>query len=132
MGSPVIVDAVRTPYGRRGGLLSGHHPVQLLGLTQRALLDRAGVDPALVGEVIGGCVSQAGAQAGHLVRAAWLHAGLPEETGATAIDAQCASAQQAVHLVAGQIALGTIDAGVACGVEAMSTVPLRAAMGDGA
>ncbi|SEK73330.1 acetyl-CoA C-acetyltransferase [Blastococcus sp. DSM 46786] len=131
MLTPVIVDAARTPYGRRGGVLSDLHPAELLGIAQRGVLDRVGLDPALIGEVIGGCVTQAGEQSGHVVRTAWLHAGLPETTGATTIDAQCGSAQQSVHLIAGQIALGTIDAGIACGVEAMSRVPLLANIGVG-
>ncbi|MGY1812066.1 steroid 3-ketoacyl-CoA thiolase [Blastococcus sp. SYSU D00820] len=131
MPTPVIVDAVRTPYGRRGGVLSGLHPAELLGLAQKGLLERTGIDPELIGEVIGGCVTQAGEQSGHLVRTAWLHAGLPQATGATTIDAQCGSAQQSVHLIAGQIALGSIEAGVACGVEVMSRVPLLANIGVG-
>jgi acetyl-CoA C-acetyltransferase len=96
------------------------------------VLDRGGVDPALVEQVIGGCVTQAGEQSNNITRTAWLHAGLPETTGATTVDCQCGSAQQATHLVAGLIATGAIDVGVACGVEAMSRVPLRANIGDGA
>ncbi|WP_067440248.1 steroid 3-ketoacyl-CoA thiolase [Nocardioides jensenii] len=130
MGNPVIVDAARTPFGRRGGALSGVHAVDLLARTQASLLERAGVDPALVTEVIGGCVTQAGEQSGNVVRFAWLHAGLPEETGATTLDAQCGSAQQSVHLVAAQIAAGLIDVGMACRVEAMSRVPLLSNLGD--
>ncbi|SFW89576.1 steroid 3-ketoacyl-CoA thiolase [Amycolatopsis australiensis] len=124
MGVPVIVEAVRTPIGKRGGLLSGLHAAELLGAAQTALLDRAGIDPALVEQLIGGCVTQAGEQSNNVTRTAWLHAGLPETAGATTIDAQCGSAQQATHLVAGLIATGAIDVGVACGVEAMSRVPL--------
>ena len=125
MGVPVIVEAVRTPIGKRGGLLAGLHAAELLGAAQRALLDRAGIDPALVEQLIGGCVTQAGEQSNNVTRTAWLHAGLPETAGATTIDAQCGSAQQATHLVAGLIAADAIDVGVACGVEAMSRVPLR-------
>ncbi|MEU4524010.1 steroid 3-ketoacyl-CoA thiolase [Amycolatopsis sp. NPDC024027] len=124
MGVPVIVEAVRTPIGKRGGLLAGLHAAELLGAAQLALLDRAGIDPALVEQLIGGCVTQAGEQSNNVTRTAWLHAGLPETAGATTIDAQCGSAQQATHLVAGLIAAGAIEAGVACGVEAMSRVPL--------
>ena len=98
MGGPVIVEAVRTPIGKRGGLLAGLHAAELLGAAQRALLDRAGIDPALVEQLIGGCVTQAGEQSGNVTRTAWLHAGLPETAGATTIDAQCGSAQQATHL----------------------------------
>jgi len=124
MGVPVIVEAVRTPIGKRGGLLAGLHAAELLGAAQLALLDRAGIDPALVEQLIGGCVTQAGEQSNNVTRTAWLHAGLPETAGATTIDAQCGSAQQATHLIAGLIATGAIEAGVACGVEAMSRVPL--------
>ena len=130
MPVPVIVDAARTPYGRRGGALSGVHAVELLGGIQTAVLERTGVDPALVTEVIGGCVTQAGEQSNNVARFAWLHAGLPEETGATTLDAQCGSAQQAVHLVAAQIAAGVYDVGMACGVESMSRVPLLSNLGE--
>ncbi|WP_244928827.1 steroid 3-ketoacyl-CoA thiolase [Nocardioides sp. W7] len=130
MPVPVIVDAARTPYGRRGGALSGVHAVELLGGIQTAVLERTGIDPALVTEVIGGCVTQAGEQSNNVARFAWLHAGLPEETGATTIDAQCGSAQQSVHLVAAQIAAGMYDVGLACGVEAMSRVPLLSNLGE--
>ncbi len=131
MGVPVIVEAVRTPIGKRGGLLAGLHAAELLGAAQLALLDRAGIDPALVEQLIGGCVTQAGEQSGNVTRTAWLHAGLPETAGATTIDAQCGSAQQATHLVAGLIAADAIEVGVACGVEAMSRVPLGTNRGSG-
>ncbi|MDX3195626.1 steroid 3-ketoacyl-CoA thiolase [Streptomyces sp. MN03-5084-2B] len=124
MGVPVIVEAVRTPIGKRNGLLAGLHAAELLGAAQLALLDRAGIDPALVEQLIGGCVTQAGEQSNNVTRTAWLHAGLPETAGATTIDAQCGSAQQATHLIAGLIAADAIEVGVACGVEAMSRVPL--------
>ncbi|GAB3007273.1 steroid 3-ketoacyl-CoA thiolase [Amycolatopsis acidiphila] len=129
MGEPVIVEAVRTPIGKRRGWLSGLHAAELLGAAQAALLERAGLDPVLVEQVIGGCVTQAGEQSGNVTRTAWLHAGLPQATGATSIDAQCGSAQQATHLIAGLIAADAIDIGVACGVEAMSRVPLGANRG---
>lgn len=124
MGNPVIVDAVRTPLGKRKGWLAGLHPAVLLGFAQAEVLRRAGVDPALVEQVVGGCVTQAGEQSNDMVRRAWLHAGLPRATGGTAIDAQCGSGQQAAHLVHDMVAAGTIDVGVACGVEAMSRIPL--------
>ncbi|HLY33774.1 MAG TPA: steroid 3-ketoacyl-CoA thiolase [Jatrophihabitantaceae bacterium] len=130
MGNPVIVEAVRTPIGKRNGWLSGLHAAEILGAAQRAVVDRAGIEPALVEQVIGGCVTQAGEQSNSVTRTAWLHAGLPWQTGATTIDAQCGSAQQANHLIAGLIATGAIDVGVACGVEAMSRVPLGANRGD--
>jgi acetyl-CoA C-acetyltransferase len=132
MGTPVIVAAARTPIGRRRGVLSGVHAAELLGVALRGVLDRAGLAPDLVEQVIGGCVTQAGEQSNNITRTAWLHAGLPEATGATTVDCQCGSAQQATHLVAGLIATGAIDVGIACGVEAMSRVPLRANIGDGA
>ena len=131
MGSPVIIDAARTPIGRRRGRLSGLHTAELLGAAQRGQLDRLGLDPNLVEQVIGGCVTQAGEQSSSVTRTAWLHAGLPEQTGAVTIDSQCGSAQQAMHLVAGQIAAGAIDVGMACGVEMMSRVPLQSNIGDG-
>ncbi len=129
MGTAVIVEAVRTPIGKRGGALSGLHAAEILGSAQAALLERAGIEPASVEQVAGGCVTQAGEQAGNVTRTAWLHAGLPYQTGCLTLDAQCGSAQQAVHLIAGLIAAGAIEAGVACGVEAMSRVPLGANIG---
>ena len=130
MSAPVIVDAARTAYGKRGGALAGMHAVDLLGRAQRGVLDRLDLDPGLVDEVIGGCVTQAGEQSNNVSRFAWLHAGFPETTGATTIDAQCGSAQQAVHLLAAQIAGGLIDVGLACGVESMSRVPLLSNLGE--
>ncbi|SDO42548.1 steroid 3-ketoacyl-CoA thiolase [Lentzea jiangxiensis] len=130
MGSPVIVGAVRTPIGRRNGWLAGVHAAELLGAAQRGLLDRTGVDPSTVEQVIGGTVTQAGEQSTNITRTSWLHAGLPQTTGCTTVDAQCGSAQQSTHLVAGLIAAGAIDAGIACGVEAMSRVPLRSNIGE--
>ncbi len=129
MGVPVIVEAARTPIGKRGGWLSGLHAEELLGITARGLIEKAGIDAALVEQAIGGCVTQAGAQSGNVTRKAWLSAGLPEATGATTIDCQCGSAQQANHLIAGLIATGTIDVGLACGVETMTQVPLGANLG---
>jgi acetyl-CoA C-acetyltransferase len=124
VGTAVIAGAVRTPIGKRGGVLSGLHAAEILGSAQTALLDRAGIDPGLVEQAGGGCVTQAGEQAGNITRTAWLHAGLPQQTGCFTVDAQCGSAQQATHLIAGLIAAGAIDVGIACGVEAMSRVPL--------
>ena len=126
MGNPVIVEAVRTPLGKRGGGLAGVHPGELLGFVQREVLKRSGVDPALVEQVIGGVVSQAGEQSNDMVRRAWLHAGLPQPTGATTIDAQCGSGQQSAHLVNDLIKADTIKVGIACGVESMSRIPLGA------
>jgi acetyl-CoA C-acetyltransferase len=130
VGEPVIVEAVRTPIGRRRGVLSGLHPAELLGVAQRGVVERSGLDPSRVEQVVGGCVTQAGEQALNVTRSAWLHAGLPHTTGCTTIDCQCGSAQQATHFVAGLIHAGVIEAGIACGVEAMSRVPLGANVGD--
>ena len=129
MGTAVIVEAARTPIGKRGGALAGLHPAELLGSAQTALLERAGVEPGRVEQVAGGCVTQAGEQSSNVTRTAWLHAGLPYQAGCLTLDAQCGSAQQAVHLVAGLIAAGAIETGVACGVEMMSRVPLGANLG---
>ena len=126
MGTPVIVEAIRTPLGRRRGWLAGVHPAVLLGHALTEVLARSGLDPAEVDQVIGGCVTQAGEQSTATCAVAWLNAGLPERVGATTIDAQCGSAQQAVHMLAAQVAAGSIDVGIACGVEAMCRVPLAA------
>jgi acetyl-CoA C-acetyltransferase len=126
MGNPVIVEAVRTPLGKRKGWLAGVHPAVLLGFAQSQVLARAGLDPNEVEQVIGGCVTQAGEQSNDMVRRSWLHAGLPQHTGGTALDAQCGSGQQSAHLVNDMVAAGTIDVGVACGVESMSRIPLGA------
>ena len=132
MGNPVIIDAVRTPLGKRRGGLAGVHPGELLGFVQREVLKRSGVDPELVEQVVGGVVTQAGEQSNDMVRRAWLHAGLPQPTGATTVDAQCGSGQQAAHLVNDMIKAGTIKAGIACGVESMSRIPLGANVPPGA
>ncbi|MEU8799324.1 steroid 3-ketoacyl-CoA thiolase [Spirillospora sp. NPDC048819] len=128
MAEAVIVDAVRTPVGKRHGALSGLHPVQLLGLTQRGLVERSGLAPDTVGQVVGGCVTQAGEQSNNVTRNAWLYADLPYRTACTTIDCACGSSQQAVHIVAGLIASGTIHTGIGCGVEAMSRVFLGQAI----
>ncbi|MFF3558507.1 steroid 3-ketoacyl-CoA thiolase [Streptomyces sp. NPDC002574] len=120
----VIVEAVRTPIGRRGGALAALHPAHLLGQTYRELLARTGVQPDAVEQIVGGTVTQAGEQAANPVRTAWLARGLPYETAATTVDCQCGSSQQANHMVANMIAAGVIDIGIGCGVEAMSRVPL--------
>ncbi|OBG86481.1 acetyl-CoA acetyltransferase [Mycobacterium sp. E802] len=126
MGNPVIVEATRSPIGKRNGWLSGLHATELLGAVQKALVEKAGIDAGQVEQVIGGCVTQYGEQANNVTRQSWLIAGLPEHVGATSIDCQCGSAQQANHLVAGLIAAGAIDIGIACGIEAMSRVGLGA------
>ncbi|MGW0590550.1 acetyl-CoA C-acyltransferase [Streptosporangium sp. NPDC002607] len=132
MRDVVIVEAVRTPIGKRKGGLSEVHPVNLLAAVQRAAVERAGLDPAEVGQVIGGCVSQTGRQAANITRSAWLTAGLPYEVAACTVDAQCGSSQQAVNLAAALVGAGTVDVALACGVEAMSQIPLGATMAGGA
>ncbi|GAA2538815.1 steroid 3-ketoacyl-CoA thiolase [Mycolicibacterium diernhoferi] len=124
MGNPVIVEATRSPIGKRNGWLSGLHATELLGAVQKALVEKAGIPAGDVEQVIGGCVTQYGEQANNVTRQSWLVAGLPEHVGATSVDCQCGSAQQANHLIAGLIATGAIDIGIACGVEAMSRVGL--------
>src|SRR5207302_940865 len=124
MSAPVIVEAIRTPIGKRDGLLSTRHPVELLGTVQKAILDRAGVDPSEVEQVVGGCVTQVGEQSFNTTRMAWLSAGLPYEVGATTIDCQCGSSQQASHLVNSMIVAGDIRIGISCGIEMMSRIPL--------
>jgi len=132
MGTAVIVEAVRTPIGKRNGSLSGMHAAEILGAAQRGIVERSGIEPALIEQLAGGCVTQAGEQSNNVTRTAWLHAGLPQQTGCLTLDAQCGSAQQAVPVIAGLIAAGAIDVGLGCGVEAMSRVPLgTAAMAGG-
>ncbi len=129
MREAVIVEALRTPIGRgkmgRGGL-SGIHPVKLLGEIQQAVIDKAGIDPKEVEQVIGGCVTQAGEQACNVARNAWLERGNGWHTGGTTIDTQCGSGQQANHLISALVRAGSIDCGIACGVEVMSHVGLGA------
>jgi len=132
VGTAVIVEAVRTPIGKRGGALAGLHAAEILGSAQLALLDRAAIEAADVEQVVGGCVTQAGEQSNNITRTSWLNAGLPYQAGCLTLDAQCGSAQQAAHLVAGLIAADAIGVGIACGVEAMSRVPLRANVGAAA
>ena len=124
MSDTVVVEAVRTPIGRRDGGLSGVHPAELLAEVQRELVDRSGIDPEAVGQVVGGCVGQVGEQALNVARNAWLAAGLPLSVAATTVDAQCGSSQQATALAAALVGSGVVDVAVGCGVEAMSRVPL--------
>jgi acetyl-CoA acyltransferase len=120
----VIVEAVRTPLGKRNGKLSGWHPVDLLAEVLNETIARTGIDPALVDDVICGCVSQVGEQSLNVGRNAWLAAGLPEEVPATTIDRQCGSSQQSAHFAAQGIIAGAYDIAIACGVESMSRVPM--------
>ena len=126
MGTPVIVEAGRTALQKRGAAFADVHAATLLGHAQRGVLDRAGVDPAAVGQLVGGCVTQAGEQASNVTRTAWLNQEFPYEVAATTIDAQCGSSQQANHMVANLISAGAIDVGMATGVEHMSKVWLGA------
>ena len=134
MTEAVIVEALRTPIARGKpvkGDLSAFHPVQLLGKIQQAVVEKAGVDPALVEQVVGGCVTQAGEQAGNLARNAWLNRDKGWRTGGTTVDTQCGSGQQANHIINAFIKAETMDIGIACGVEQMSHVGLGANVMNG-
>jgi acetyl-CoA C-acetyltransferase len=124
MPDAVIVDAVRTPVGRRGGALAGIHPGDLTAHVLNALTARTGLDPALVDDVVWGCVSQVGDQAGSIGRVGVLAAGWPESIPATTVDRRCGSSQQAIHFAAAGVAAGHYDFAVAGGVESMSRVPM--------
>ena len=127
----VIVDAVRTPLGRRNGKLKDWHPVDLVAETMKALQQRTGIDPGLVDDVIMGCVMQVGEQAVNVGRNAVLAAGWPEQVPGTTIDRQCGSSQQAAHFAAQGVMAGAYDIVVAAGVEVMTRVPMGSAMADG-
>src|SRR5206468_8927099 len=124
MSDVVIVEAVRSPIGRRGGGLSTMHAADLLGAVQKTCVARAGIDPTEVDQVVGGCVTMSGEQSFNIARTAWLAAGLPMTVAATTVDSQCGSSQQATNLAAGLDASGAVDVVVACGVESMSRVPI--------
>ncbi|MFN8022644.1 MAG: steroid 3-ketoacyl-CoA thiolase [Acidimicrobiales bacterium] len=126
MTNIVIVDAVRTPIGKRNGGLSTLHPAQVLGTVQKAIVDRTGIDPAEIGQVVTGCVSQVGEQAFNIGRTAWLSAGMPMSVANTTVDTQCGSSQQATNLGAALVGSGVVDVALACGVELMSRVPIGA------
>lgn len=130
----VIIDAVRTGSGKGkgGGALADVHPADLLATTLSALIDRSGIDPAAVDDVIAGCVDQAGDQALNIARTALLTAGFPESVPGTTIDRQCGSSQQAAHFAAQGVMSGAYDVAIACGVESMSRVPMGTPTGDGA
>jgi acetyl-CoA C-acetyltransferase len=127
----VVVDAMRTPTGRRDGGLSTFHSADLLGLVLTGALDRSGVDPSQVGQVVGGCITQVGQQGFNVTRTAWLTAGLPETVPATTVDSQCGSSQQATTIAYSLIRSGVVDLAVACGVEVMSRVPIGSNLGQG-
>src|SRR5580692_3535573 len=128
MPQAYIVDAVRTPVGKRNGGLAGVHPADLGAHALTALVERSGIDPAAVEDVIFGCVDTVGPQAGDIARTAWLAAGLPEHVPGTTIDRQCGSSQQAVHCAAQAVLSGTSDVIVAGGVQNMTAIPIAYAM----
>ena len=131
MNTAVIVDAIRTPLGKRNGKLKEWHPVDLVSETLNALVERTGIDPGLVDDVVMGCVMQVGEQGVNVARNAVLAAGWPESVPGTTIDRQCGSSQQAAHFAAQGVMAGAYDVVVASGVEIMTRVPMGASMGDG-
>ena len=120
MREVVIVDAARTAVGKKNGTLANTHPTDLLGPVQMAVLERAGLDPALVGQVVGGCVDQVGAQSANVTRSAWLTYGGPMEVACSTVDSQCGSSQHATNLAYALVASGVEDIAMGCGVENMS------------
>jgi acetyl-CoA acyltransferase len=120
----VIVDTIRTAFGKRKGALAHWHPTDLLGHTLKHLLERNDVDPAVIDDVVGGCITQSGEQGTNVTRNAWISAGLPWRVPATTVDRQCGSSQQAVHFVAAGVMAGMYDIAIACGVESMTNAPL--------
>jgi acetyl-CoA C-acetyltransferase len=126
MSDVVVVESVRSPVGRRNGGLSGMHSADLLANVLTALVDRSGIDPNEVEQVVGGCVGQVGMQTGNIARTGWLQAGLPIGAAATTVDTQCGSSQQATNLAYSLVKAGVVDTAVSCGVELMSKVPMGA------
>src|SRR5213082_2883721 len=124
MREAVIVEAARTPIGRRNGKLKDVHPVVLGSLVLKEVVARAGIEPSMVDDVVFGCVGQAGEQSLNIGRNAWLTAGFPFTTPATTVDRQCGSSQQAIHFAANLVQSGVCDLVVAAGVESMSRVPM--------
>lgn len=120
----VIVDTLRTAIGKRKGALAGWHPTDLLGHALTSLLDRNGVDPGIVDDVVGGCVTQSGEQGCNVIRNSWVAAGLPGHVPATSVDRQCGSSQQSAHFVAQGVMAGAYDIAIACGVESMTRAPM--------
>lgn len=131
MSDVYIVEACRSPIGKRGKGLAGLKPADLLGKVQKAALERSGIAPEKIDQVVGGCVSQVGEQTFNIARIAWLSQGLPLEVPATTVDAQCGSSQQATTMAATMIGAGIEEVVMSCGVEMMSRVPLGSAMKDG-
>ena len=128
MTTAVIIDAVRTPLGRRNGMLAEWHPVDLAGWVLRTLVERSDLDPALVDDVIMGCVSQVGEQGLNIGRNAVLAAGFPDSVPATSVDRQCGSSQQALHFAAQGVMAGAYDVVIAAGVESMTRVPMGSSL----
>jgi acetyl-CoA acyltransferase len=120
----VIVDCARSAFGKRKGALSGWHPTDLLGLVLRTMIERNDLDPLLIDDVVGGCVTQSGEQGCNVTRNAWVAGGLPWSVPATSVDRQCGSSQQAAHFVAQGVIAGAYDIGIACGVESMTRAPM--------
>ena len=131
MTTAVIVDAIRTPLGKRNGKLKDWHPVDLAAETLSALVDRTGIDPGIVDDVVMGCVMQVGEQGVNIARNAVLAAGWPEHVPGTTVDRQCGSSQQAAHFAAQGVIAGAYDVVVAAGVEVMTRVPMGASMAEG-
>ncbi|MDQ1519045.1 MAG: acetyl-CoA acyltransferase, partial [Actinomycetota bacterium] len=129
----VIVDVARTAFGKRKGALANWHPTDLLGLCLKTIVGRNDIDPAIIDDVVGGCVTQAGEQGCNVTRNAWIAGGLPWTVPATSVDRQCGSSQQAAHFVAQGVIAGAYDIAIACGVESMTRAPMssNARGGDG-
>jgi len=128
----VIVDCARSAFGKRKGALADWHPTDLLGLVLRTIVERNDLDPALIDDVVGGCVTQAGEQGCNVTRNAWVAGGLPWQVPATSVDRQCGSSQQAVHFVAQGVLAGAYDIAIACGVESMTRAPMSSNARGGA
>src|SRR6187399_1937727 len=120
----VIVDTLRTPIGKRKGALAGWPPSDLLAFALQRLIERVGVDPERVDDVVGGCVTQVGEQGCNVTRNAWVAAGFPQSVPCTSVDRQCGSSQQAIHFVAQGVMAGCYDLAIACGVESMTRAPM--------
>ena len=131
MADVYIVEACRSPIGKRGKGLAGLKPADLLGAVQKAALDRSGIAPQEIDQGVGGCVSQVGEQTFNIARIAWWSQGLPLEVPSTTVDAQCGSSQQATSMAASMVGAGIEDVVMSCGLEMMSRVPLGSAMKDG-
>ena len=127
MAEAYIIDALRSPTGRRGGGLARVHPADLGAHVLAAIVERSGIDPLIVEDVVSGCVDTIGPQAGDIARTCWLAAGLPDEVPGTTVDRQCGSSQQAVHFAAQAVMSGTSDVVIAGGVQNMSLIPISSA-----